>query len=216
MPEQNQKRQVAHKVRIKDVLAGRYVKEEGWMPNYIETADKKQISRINLIGVIVSKQVEEGVNYQSILVDDGTGRISVKVFDENNRFDDVDVGDVVLLIGRPREYGSERYILLEILKKIKDEKWIQVRKLELGNEKENNEVKQEQKKEIETEEIVENEDIDSQYDKIIQKIKEFDKGNGADFEEVIKNIDEGEKIIDDLLKKGEIFETSPGKLKVLE
>ncbi|MBW2977977.1 hypothetical protein KY331_03980 [Candidatus Woesearchaeota archaeon] len=212
MAEERQKRQVAVKARIKDLLAGKYVKEEGWMPNYIKTNNGKQISRINLIGVVVSKQIED--NYQSLVVDDGTGRISVRTFDEKDKFDNVDIGDVLLLIGRPREYGGERYLLLEVLRKIEDKKWIEVRKIELEGAKEDNS-KIEDKK-VEIEEVAEEEVVDNKYQKIIEKIKELDKGDGADFEEVVKDIEDGDKLIDNLLKKGEIFETRPGKLKILE
>jgi len=212
MPEKNQKRQIAYKVRIKDLLDGRYVKEDGWMPNYIESKGR-QISRMNLIGVVVSKQLEP--NYQSLVVDDGTGKIAVRTFDEKNRFDDVDIGDVLLLIGRPREYNGEKYILIEILRKVENEKWIELRKLELNKQAEQEAAQNTEEKQVKTEEIVE-EEVDDTYQKIIEKIKELDKGDGADFDEIIKDIKEGEKLIDSLLKRGEIFETKPGKLKVLE
>ena len=214
MAEGSQKRQVAYKTRIKNLLAGRYVKEEGWVPNYIETSDGKHISRINLISVVVSKQLED--NYQSIVVDDGTGKISVRTFDEKNKFDGVDVGDVLLLIGRPREYGGERYILLEILRKIQGEKWMQVRKLELDKAIGDAPKATIKNKEVEIEVVAEDEGADNQYQKVIEKIKELDKGDGADFEEVIKDIEEGDNLVDGLLKRGEIFETTPGKLKILE
>ena len=35
------KRQVAFKVAIGDLLENRYIKEEGWLPNYISVGDKK-------------------------------------------------------------------------------------------------------------------------------------------------------------------------------
>ncbi len=66
MPEP-QKRQIACKARIADLINGQYVKEEGWTPNYIITKQGKHISRINLIGTVISK-TEEGLNYQSIVV----------------------------------------------------------------------------------------------------------------------------------------------------
>jgi len=217
MAEKAQKRQIAYKIRIKDLLAGKYTKEEGWSPNYIETEDGRNISRINLIGVVVSKQPEE-VNYQSIVLDDGTGRITVRTFDEKNRFDIVNIGDIILVIGRPREYGGERYVLLEILRKIENEKWMQLRKLELGKEpiKKQNEEKPKDIDNDIVEEVVEEEVIEDKYQKTMEKIKDLDKGEGADFEEVVKDIEDGEKLIESLLQRGEVFEVSPGKLKVLE
>jgi RPA family protein len=212
---QNQKRQVAYKVRIKELLEGRYVKEEGWTPNYIETREGKRISRINLVGVVVSKNEE--ANYSSIALEDGTGRISVRSFDEKAKFEEVNIGDILLLIGRPKEYGSEKYILLEILKKLKDENWIKVRRLELDkNIEEAEDAHEAENLETEEETIEQEEVAENKYHKIIQKIKELDKGEGADFDEIVKGVEEGGKLIDDLLKKGDVFETKPGKLKILE
>jgi len=132
MPEP-QKRQIAYKARIADLINGGYVKEEGWTPNYIITKQGKHISRINLIGTVISK-TEEGSEYQSLVVDDGSGTISLRLFEKNDNVKNIEIGDVVLLIGRPREYGSEKYIVPEIIKKINNKKWIDVRKIELGIE----------------------------------------------------------------------------------
>ncbi len=231
MPEENQKRQIAYKVRIKEIINGKYVKEEGWQPNYIITQDNKQISRINLIGTVVSTPADEEINYQSITLDDGTGRISARVFEQNNFFNNINIGDVVLIIARPREYNNQIYLLPEILKKMQDKGWIKVRELELkkqpkiedtkteetklSNESEKLPEKGFQKSKIfEKEEIIE--DIQESIPaKIINIIKEKDKGDGVDFEEILKEIN-NEETIKELLKKGELFEVRPGILKVLE
>jgi RPA family protein len=212
MPEQ-QKRQIAYKARIKELINGKYIKEEGWQPNYIITADGKQINRINLIATIVAKPVEQDINYQSIVLDDGTGRISARIFEQNNIFDNIEVGDIILLIGRPREYGGEKYILPETIKRIQDKAWIKVRELELRGNKPIKKVFEE-KRPTQEEEIIE--DIEESIpDKIIRIIKESDKGEGVDFEDILKQAN-NEEIIKELLKKGELFEIRPGRLKVLE
>jgi len=208
----NQKRQIAYKARIKDLLDGVYVKEDGeWTPNYIGINEKK-ISRVNIIGTVVLK--EDGQNYQNIILDDGSGKISVRSFGKDNFFRENDIGDVVLLIGRPRQFGSEKYIVPEILKKIENKKWIDVRKLELGREIRNpKEIRNEEIKDVEIEHIEE-----SPSNRILQLVREFDSGSGADIEEIIlkSDIKEAEKIIKNLLEDGEIFEVKSGKLKVLE
>jgi RPA family protein len=228
MPPENQKRQIAYKVRIKELINGKYVKEEGWQPNYIITQDNKQISRINLIGTVVSTPDDEEINYQSITLDDGTGRISARVFEQNNFFNNINMGDVVLIIARPREYNNQIYLLPEILKKIKDNGWIKVRELELKQQPKIEDTKTEETKlsneseklpkggleksqTFQKEEIIE----ESIPDKIINFIKEKDKGEGVDFEEVLKQIN-NEEAIKELLKKGELFEIRLGRLKVLE
>lgn len=216
-----QKRQVAYKVRVNDITKGEYVKEEGeWVPNYVKAGDKK-ISRVNLMAVVVSKQNLEDTNSQNLLMDDGSGRISVRSFEENHNFDNVNVGDFVLVIGRPREYFNEKYIVSEILKKIENPLWVEVRKLELGSKGGINEIEEEGEisKPIDSkEEVIEEYTGDDLNTKIVDLIKEIDTGAGADVQELIKklNVDEGEQTITRLLEQGEVFEIKPGRLKILE
>lgn len=213
------KRQIAYKVKINSILKGEYVKEEGeWAPNYIMLGDKK-ISRVNLMAVAVAKQNLENANYQNMMIDDGSGRISIRSFDENNNFNNIEIGDIILVIGRPREYLNEKYIVSEILKKINDPLWVELRKLELSYKKEvNNEVVDSNKSDIKKEEVKEKQIEDDINTKIFNLIKEADSGEGADTEDIIKrsNIEKAEEIITKLLEQGEVFEIKPGKLKVLE
>lgn len=54
--------------------------------------------------------------------------------------------------------------------------------------------------------------------KIVREIiKELDSGDGADIDEIVlkSEIDETEKIIDNLLRDGEIYEIRPGRVKLL-
>ena len=211
--EMNQERQIAYKAKIKDLVDGVYVKEEGeWTPNYIEI-NEKRISRANIIGTVVLKQ-DEDQNYENIILDDGSGKISIRSFGKDDFFRKINIGDVVLLIGRPRQFGSEKYIVPEILRKIENKKWIDVRKLELGKEGEiTSDVKEDVIKEVEIEDIEK-----SPNSRILQLVREFDSGNGADIDEVISksNMKEAEKIIKNLLEEGEIFEIKSGKFKILE
>ena len=200
-----QKRQTAYKIRIKDILDSRYVKTEGFNPNYLELRSK-EVSRINVIGVVVQKS---GINnYKSLTIDDGTGKISSRVFEDNILLNKIDIGNIVIIIGRPREFSSEKYILIEIIKKI-DPSWAKVRKLELGKIGNDNN--------FSNNNSVEEEAILSPTNEIVKLIKELDKGEGVSIEDVLsKNIKGMDKIIDVLLKEGDIFEVKPGKLKVLE
>ena len=217
MAEQEiQKRQIAYKVRIKDILKGTYVKDEGWNPNYIELSGKK-ISRINIIGVVIDKQQDADTGYTSIQVDDSTASISARVFGEDTeKLKDINVGEVVLIIGRPREYGSERYLALEIIKKMNDKQWIEVRKQEL--EKESPAVEESVVEPVQESPVlsVQEEPVESTLpDKIIEFIRNNDQGEGVKFEYIVKECDD-ENIIKNLLNEGELFEIKPGRLKVLE
>jgi len=209
------KRHTAYKVKIKDILDSKYVKGEGeWSPNYLEVSGL-EISRVNLIGVLVSDEVEQ--NYRNMLVDDGSGRISIRSFEDLKN--DVGVGDIVLVIGRPREFGSERYIVPEIVKKVEDKKWMDLRKLELKSDDEvvNNELQDvvDEDTPIAEESIAE---VSDPVDNVFDFIKKKDSGDGVDTQEIIdkSGIENSENIIKNLLETGEIFEIKPGKLKVLE
>jgi len=121
------KRQVAYKVKVVDMLTGRYVKEEGWLPNYVDLGERK-VSRANIIGVLVSKDTDTENGSATFVLDDGSARIPLRFFDFS---DSLIVGDIVNVIGRPREFGSERYIVPEIVRKVTEPKWVELRKLEL-------------------------------------------------------------------------------------
>ncbi len=200
------KRNVAFQIRIKDILDSRYVKGDGdWSPNYLELGED-HVSRINLVGVVVSKNT--GDNHNSLLLDDGSGRIAIRSFDHEKPLD-ADIGDFVLIIGRPREYGNQRYVVPEIIKQLENGKWLELRKLQLRGKF---------PKKIVANKVQEKEPAENPLDRIFQLIRNSDSGDGADFQDIIKksNIKDSEKIVQNLLENGEIFEISPGKLKILE
>ena len=202
-----QKRQTAYKIRIKDILNSKYIKTEGFNPNYLEIHNQ-EISRINVIGVVVQKS--ELNNYKILTIEDGTGKISARVFENNMLLDKIDISDIVLIIGRPREFSNEKYILIEVIRKT-DPSWAKVRKLEL----EKNIV--EDNKFLDGDNNIEEDIVPSSTNKIVKLIKELDKGEGVSIEEIpSKDIEDIDKRIDMLLKEGDIFEIKPGKLKVLE
>ena len=201
-----QKRQTAYKLRVKDILDSKYIKTSGMEPNYIEIG-LKQISRVNILGVVVEKS--EINNYKALAIDDGSGRIPVRVFDDKIFLSNVEVGDIVNLIGRPREFSSEKYVIIEAIKKT-NHAWARVRNLELqknGNDNWTDKAIPDKENGIGL----------NPKNKIILMIKELDNGDGVLIENILsKNVDGAEKIIDALLKEGNIFEVKPGKLKVLE
>jgi len=201
-----QKRQTACKIRIKDILDSRYIKASGMEPNYLEI-NSKNISRVNILGFVVEKSDTD--NYKALTIDDGSGRISARAFDGNMPLDNIHIGDVIIVIGRPREFSSEKYVIIEAIKKTSPA-WAMVRSLELqknGNDSKKSKVIQDNEEKVDL----------SPKNKIILTIKELDYGDGVLIESILsKNADGAEKIIDTLLKEGSIFEVKPGKLKVLE
>jgi RPA family protein len=193
---ENIQRQTAYKVKINQIIQGNYVKNEGWNPNYI-SFDQKQVSRVNIIGIIVSKADDQ--SFKNMLLDDGSGRISLRIF--NDLSTNAEIGDVVLVVGRPREFSGERYIVPEIIKKI-DKDWFQVRKLELA--------------EPELSTVSEEAISESPVENLLNIIRKNDKGDGAGFEDISAEAKDCEQYLNKLLELGEIFEVKPGRYKILE
>lgn len=217
-PEEKQiERQTAKIVSIKEIINGNYVKQEGWDPNYILTTKNETVSRANIIGVVVTVP-ESG---QSVFIDDGTGKIEARTFEDNGMFKNITIGDIIIIIGKPRSYNEEIYINAEIIRKISNKGWLEYRKKEINLK---NILMPDIKKNINIEpEVIKQEDIEEssdeeidKVDSILNKIKELDKGAGCDVSELIEIYADAENIVESLLLKGEIFEITPGKIKVLE
>lgn len=160
---------------ISELSSGSIIQNED-EPTAILLQNGTQLERARIYGTVVSTA--------ELVVDDGTGSMLVRAFDNNIQ---IPIGMPVLVIGKPRVYNNELYILGEIVKKV-DEKWLEVRKKQFPIKKTSSPI-----------------DI----------IRELDKGEGADYNQVAERLGD-EKIIVHLLATGELFETRPGKLKVLE
>ncbi len=289
------KRRVAMIVPSAFILMGEYKKQDGWNPNYVEYNNLK-IIRVNMIGVVVDKN--EGMGYPYIVIDDGFATIQVRNFENWSMFGDVDVGDLVLIIGKPREFNGNKYILCEIIKKMENQKWLEYRtKLfereykeelsrfdkeeyianknneeeagskpsdfsedeidgsvssekmekkenqpeeisiseesfdEQGKEEAGDEINGEKesenleeiKEDSKTQELDETDKSKEKENKrppseiVFKAIRELDDGEGASIEEIVKIVDveHVESVIEKLIKEGEIFRSSPGKVKIL-
>jgi RPA family protein len=211
MPSQ-QKRQTAYKVKISELLSGSYIKEDGWQPNYIILKNNLQVSRVNVIGTVLS--IQNDPNLTTVIIDDGSGIMPLRIFEKNSPLPNLAVGDIVQVIGRPRQYGSERYILMEICKKT-SQAWLRLRRFELQKQTPIIQTPLQKNKKPEIEHIRAEEPIDTSENKVIECVKKLDAGQGADYEEVLKQIS-NEQAVKDLLERGDLFEIKPGKLKVLE
>lgn len=208
--EEFRKRHIAFKVNARDLLEGRYVKEEGeFSPNYVMVGNLS-VSRLNFIGVIVAKDIRDDKNFRSLIADDGTGKISVRSF-EPGIIDKFEIGNVVRVVGRIREYMQERYIVPEIIKTV-DQRWLKFRKLELktGQKTENTAAGDQ--------ETGNNARYETPKEMMLSIIRDLDDGNGANTDDVISRLktEKADELVRDLLEKGEIFEVNAGRIKVLE
>jgi RPA family protein len=220
-PKDRIERQTAHKVSISEILENDYIKTKDWNPNFILARGNEKISRVNIIGVVLSNEVEQfgQVMHRNIIIDDGTGTISLKNFENPDIFSHIKISDIILVIGKPREYGAERYVLPEIIRKT-DQKWMEHRKLEIFLMKKSPKKENPPEKIVTQEEMVQNgkaQEKESKIELVYSIVKSLDAGAGADYDEVIKKagFPEAESAIRKLMENGDIFEIRAGKLKVL-
>jgi len=125
-------RQTTVRVRISDVVNSKFIRKEGMEPSYVLTELGQKISRAHLLGTIVDKFMSEDGNYSSITIDDDSDSIRVKAFrEDSNIFDNFEIGDLVIVIGKVREYADENYIIPEIIKKVADPNYEILHRLEV-------------------------------------------------------------------------------------
>jgi RecG-like helicase len=211
MPEVR-KREIAHKLRIGDLLRGNQVFEESESLNrllrFVELGDKK-IVRVNIIANVIDKFESEGESrFASLTLDDGSGQIRIRVFGNDIlKFRDMTQGDTLLVIGVLRSFNQELYILPEILKK-EDPKYLLVRKLEI------------EKDFTPLPSPAEKQELKSFRDEIIIMIKKAEEHEGIDKDIIITNLQKAppkviSQEIQKLLEEGIIYEPKPGRVRYL-
>jgi hypothetical protein len=225
-------RETARIVSIAHLLAGRYVTREGWEPNFVETA-VGNISRTNILASVVA--VEDP---KSVIIDDGTGRMQCRAFEKDIA---CKVGDVVLCIGRPRQFAGSLFLVPEIMKAVTDPAWIEYRKALLRQEAPPPASEEMLAQEAATGErqrtasVVEVESTASNdaaaaelegarpviasgkpIESLLDIIIRLDAGDGADIDAVIAAAGgDAEAKVTRLIEEGHVFTCKPGRVKVL-
>ncbi len=243
----------AKKVLIWEIASGKFVPKTGLESPYIITPTGRKVSRVRILGNVVDKYINPSGTYGFLVIDDSTGSIRAKFFENVSKIEKIEKGSLVDVIGKVRESEGEIWINVEIAKVIEDPNFETLRILEIANihkeqcEKIKNIMKylpqstdinelyalldgSISKKEIETileakeiigkdKHIEEKEIEEDEGSKILKLIKELDKGDGADYFEILKTsgLEENklDEIIERLLESGKCFEPKPGKLKVV-
>ena len=223
-----QKRQPARKVWIADVLNAKpKINEQGFKT--FELKDKETI-RVNITaGVIASYTNEEG-SYATITLDDSSAQIRIKAWnDDVAKTAHIEIGDVVLVIGRinSSDPGNEIFIRPEIIKKL-NIPWMQLRRAELQKEfgliqpvvTEEVVTDQQHTPETPEETVAPLEGVPlAVREKVIQSIEANDIGQGSDMMTVIRNSGvpepEAEAAINELIMEGEAFQPKPGFIKLI-
>lgn len=219
----------AEKASLQELEEGKYVEEKEQSPNYILVNENKKIFRINVIAALINKELRGSIT--SILIDDGGGKIILRLFEENKAALHLEVGDVVQVIGKIRTFNQEKYIFPEIIKKI-NPLWLKVRSLEMQQNKKQN--KKEEKifqkiepKTIESQEKETAKETNSS-NKIVEDMdclkvvsEEIEENNPLlPFEKIsalISKLDQGEGVmIEELIEKSPLEKTEELIEKMLE
>ncbi len=221
-----QLRQTAYKVWISQINSSQFVVGNGeWEANYFVVNNHK-ISRVNIIGSVILKYQNDSGDYVTITIDDGSSNIRAKVWKEDTRIlNKINVGDLILLVGRVRKFNEEMYISPEIAKKLDDLSFAKLRLLELKKiygeikTKEDNSLVINEEKSYQ-EELIEDSSSINKRQKILSIIEKLDSDNGVDIIEVINNskfpLSEAQGILHELIRDGEIFEISSNRIKLVK
>lgn len=197
-------RQTAVPCRISELREGEWQQNPGMQPSGILTP-RGFVARTSIFGVVIQRQ------QNSFVMEDGTGHITIRSFDLDKEVL-VSTGQIVLVIGRPREFNDQRYVVLEICKELPDRTWIEYRKKELEHLESPAALPVAREEEVpKTIEVPEN-----PFERLIETIRNLDDGSGAAVGDVLRHAGTEEKYLNTLIEEGEVFEIRPGQLKVLE
>lgn len=115
------KRQTAVRARISDLTNFMFIKKEGLESSYVLTDLGMRISKAKLVGTVIDKFISEDGNYSSITLSDDTDTIRVKAFKEDVEiFDELERGDLAMIVGKVKQYADENYLIPQIVRKITD------------------------------------------------------------------------------------------------
>ena len=221
-------RLTAQKLRISQILAAPYLPaSREFEPSGIKVGGGI-VSRINIMGIVVAKSPGE------LALDDASAQVTIRLFDQAVLSKDIDVGNAVQIIGRVRDFQGSRYIVPEAIACIRPE-WLEVRKKEIDNVAINaegaaleNPANRATLSQVTLQASPPQERTGQAFEKstqpdkvsvesVLESIRLGDTGNGAIISLIIDRLGpDAEPLLERLIAQGEIFETSPGKVKVLE
>jgi len=119
-------------VKINYILEGSYIDNDGF-GSMLVTKFGMPITRVHIIATVTNIYITDDKKYAFIVLDDGSGNIRSKVFQDVSVFEKIKVGQLVDFIGRIREYNDERYLVPEIVRVVEDPNMITLRVLEIAN-----------------------------------------------------------------------------------
>ena len=210
-----QSRATAYIFWIKDIVnAAPSVTTEGLK---VFGINGKQVKRVNIISAVIGLYQNEAKTYSALTLDDGSGQIRVKAWNEDTKaMSGVAVGDIALVVGLLYESNGEIFIRPEFTRKL-DPQWAAARKVCLMADygKPGADAVLSVSEEIVGEPV---EPTMEARGKVFSLIESQDNGKIA-VEELMKIAGMRralvEKIVEELIKDGEIFQPKAGFVQVL-
>ncbi len=180
------KRHVAEKIKIANILSGKFVHENEKDTSFLQVGDRK-IFRVQLIAAVTF--IEKVGSITNFLLDDGTGNISARFFEEDNKLKEIMIGDIVLFVARPRNYNNQIYLSTEVWKKTTAD-WLKVRSLQLKDELIESKIEEKEKTEIKVEE-------NQAEEKDIAKVETTEEIQNSEEKVVVNELSESNKIVNE-------------------
>lgn len=184
---------------------------------YLITETGLPLKRVKVIGTVIDKFVqpaspkesnsdEPKKSYGSITIVDSTDTIRIKVWGPAvKQLDNIELEDLVMIVGKPRIFGDEIYVTPEFLRKINNTNWLLYHEAEILLRKVHEK----------------NININVLLGKLIETIKSDDKGSGVTYDHLLdkfKNIPAPviRRALVLLLNNGDIYEYSEKSYKFVE
>ena len=214
------KRSTAYKVHISDLVSGKWVEK----PNgrFVLTNSGLEAQRARVMGTVVDKFISSQSEFGSITVDDGTKTIRAKAWKtQNPLINKVQIGDIVDVIGKVREYQGEIYLVPELIISVDDPNWELLRELEIMslNPKDKTSPVKEEIGISEEDEAAVEENLVDKIGNVLEIIEEMDEGEGVDFGTIKKKTGLSQKELEsclvELLSDGTIYEPRPQNYRKL-
>jgi len=236
-------RQNSKNVRVSDLLSGTFLQgdRETMRPNTIVTPLGEQVGRARMVGTVVEKFQSDDGRFASITIDDGTGAIRARVFENDLKMiSGFESGDLVSVVGKVKSFRDETYVAPDFVRKLDDPNGETLFRLEVlrdvyDKKKMADEIRSmhDQMSEEElTDYVMQKYGMDRQSLNVVLQAKsdrvdyrplildlvsKLDQGEGAEIAKILEGakLDESiaESAISELLESGDLYEPVVGKLK---
>ncbi|MFT4310739.1 MAG: hypothetical protein ACMXYC_03845 [Candidatus Woesearchaeota archaeon] len=197
-------------IDVNTLQASTYEHGEGWNPNYVIPSWGTPIYRVHIVGTVIEVLPEQC----RCTLDDSTGVIIIKSFEDNALYRSLQVGDTLRVIGKLGQYQDALYIKPESMKRLDSVHWIALHKTQLAYF--------EKRRPIHAHDTPLSKEDEHDYAPVLDIINELDKGEGAQKEEILEKlkkklkIEDPQGVLEQLLLHGDVFEVKPGCIKVLQ